>query len=83
MEFRELSDEGWKVIELLPLPRSKVGGLRADDITVLNGVQYVLMTGCKWMDMPAKYGSYKTAWKKLKRCRRKVCGIEYSRHWRL
>jgi transposase len=28
---------------------------------------YVLITGCGWMDMPIRYGSYKTAWRRLKR----------------
>jgi len=33
----------------------------------LNGILYVLTTGCRWMDMPLEYGSYKTAWRRLKR----------------
>ncbi|OKY77759.1 MAG: Transposase [Candidatus Methanohalarchaeum thermophilum] len=28
---------------------------------------YVLVTGCKWSNMPEKYGSYVTAWRRLKR----------------
>jgi len=62
MEFRELSDFEWEVVKPLLPPRS-----RADDRMVLNGILYVLVTGCRWMDMPLKYGSYKTAWKRLKR----------------
>jgi transposase len=34
---------------------------------VLNGILYVLTTGCRWMDMPLEYGSYKTAWRRLKK----------------
>ena len=34
---------------------------------VVNGILYVLMSGCRWMDMPSKYGSYKTAWERHKR----------------
>jgi transposase len=34
---------------------------------VLNGILYVLTTGCRWCDMPVKYGSYKTAWRRLKK----------------
>jgi transposase len=44
-----------------------VGEPRADDRKVLNGILYVLTTGCRWMDMPLKYCSYKIAWKRLKR----------------
>jgi len=62
MEFREVSDGEWEVIKSLLPPRS-----RADDRMVLNGILYVLVTGCRWMDMPLKYGSYKTAWKRLKK----------------
>jgi len=67
MEFRELSDEEWKLIEPLLPPKSRVGRPRADDRTVLNGILYVLITGCRWSDMPLIYGSYKTAWKRLRR----------------
>jgi transposase len=54
MEFRELSDEEWELIKLL-LPKAKTGRPRADDRHVLNGILYVLTTGCRWMDMPPKY----------------------------
>ncbi|MGC8962189.1 MAG: transposase, partial [Candidatus Bathyarchaeia archaeon] len=67
MEFRELSDGEWEVIKPLLPPRVRVGRPRADDRMVLNGILYVLFAGCRWMDMPVRYGSYKTAWKRLKR----------------
>jgi transposase len=34
---------------------------------VLNGILYVLTTGCRWMDMPLRYGSYKNVWRRLKK----------------
>jgi len=67
MEFRELSDFEWDVIRPLLPPRSRVGRPRADDRMVLNGILYVLTTGCRWCDMPVKYGSYKTAWRRLRK----------------
>jgi transposase len=67
MEFRELSDFEWEVIKPLPPPMSRVGRPRADDRRIINGILYVLTTGCRWMDMPPEYGSYKTAWRRLKR----------------
>jgi len=67
MEFRELSDEEWVFIEPLLPPRARTGRPRADDRIVLNGILYVLITGCRWMDMPPKYGSHVTAWRRLKR----------------
>ena len=63
MEFRELSDWEWGLIEPLLPPKPRVGRLRADDRRVVNGILYVLTTGCRCMDMPAEYGSYKTAWR--------------------
>jgi len=67
MEFREFSDEEWGIIKNLLTPKSRVGRPRADDRMVLNSILYVLSTGCRWMDMPLKYGSYKTAWRRLKK----------------
>jgi transposase len=67
MEFRELSDFECEVIKPLLPPRSRVGRPRTDDRMVLNGILYVLTTGCRWMDMPLEYGSYKTAWRGLKK----------------
>jgi len=65
MEFRELSDEQWQFIQpLLPL-RARTGRPRADDRRTLNGILYVLVTGCRWMDMPKEYDSHKMAWRRL------------------
>jgi transposase len=66
-EFREVSDGEWEVIKPFLPPMSRVGRPRADDRMVLNGILYVLTTGCRWCDMPVKYGSYKTAWRRLKK----------------
>ncbi len=42
-------------------------GSGVDDGRVLNGVLYVLVTGCRWMDVPVRYGHYSTASRRLKR----------------
>jgi transposase len=62
-EFREVSDGEWEVIRPFLPPMSRVGRPRADDRMVLNGILYVLTTGCRW----CKYGSYMTAWRRLKK----------------
>jgi len=54
---------------LLP-PRAKTGRPRVDDRIVLNGLIYVLLTGCRWMDVPIRYGHYLTAFRRLKRWQR-------------
>ncbi len=56
-----------KLIRILPPPRARTGRPRIDDRIVINSILYVLVTGCCWMDMPAKYGSYKIAWNRFKR----------------
>ena len=30
----------------------------------MNGILYVLTTGCRWMDMPLEFVSYRTAWRR-------------------
>jgi len=66
MEFRELSDGEWELIRPLLPPKARTGRPRADDRRTINGILYVLVTGCRWMDMPLKYSSYKTCWRRLK-----------------
>jgi transposase len=66
MEFRELRDEQWEFVQPLLPPRARTGRPMAEDRRTLNGILYVLTTGCRWMDMPREYGSYKTAWRRLK-----------------
>jgi len=38
-----------------------------DDRSLINGILYVVTTGCRWRDMPSKYVSYVTAWRMLRR----------------
>ncbi len=66
MEFRELSDISWELIRPLLPHKPRVDRPRADDRCVINGILYVVTTGCRWMDMPAEYGSHKTAWRRLR-----------------
>ncbi len=66
MQFAELSDEQWEFIKPHVPPQPIVGRKRADDRKTINGILYVLITGCRWHDMPQLYGSYQTAWRRLK-----------------
>jgi transposase len=45
-----------------PITRRK----RADDRKVINGILFVLTTGCRWWDMTAIYDSRATPWSRLK-----------------
>jgi len=68
MEFRELSDGEWELIRFF-LPSRPVRGRKpmVDDRSLINGILYVATTGCRWRDVPSKYGSYVTAWRMLRR----------------
>jgi hypothetical protein len=57
MEFREISDDQWKFIKPYLPPQPIIGGMRADDRKLINGILFVLITGCRWGDIPAIYGS--------------------------
>jgi len=60
--FCGFSDCGWEFICSF-LPSRPVRGWRpmVDDGFLINGVLYVVVTGCRWRDMPSKYGSFVTA----------------------
>jgi len=61
MQFAELSDNQWNMISKhLPKP-SKTGRPRCNDRTTINGIIYVLISGCRWREIPEKYGSKSTA----------------------
>lgn len=62
----DLSDAQWELIRPL-LPAAKpTGRPRADDRRTLNGILYVLRTGCRWKDLPERYGSSVTCWRHIR-----------------
>lgn len=66
MSRHELTDPQWAVIEpLLPKLKPGRGRPRANDRQTINGILYVLKTGCAWEDMPRQYGSPTTCWRRL------------------
>jgi transposase len=66
MSRHELTDEHWAVIQpLIPKQQPGPGRKRADDRRTLNGILFVLKTGCTWDDMPREYGSPTTCWRRL------------------
>lgn len=64
MPYRtDLTDEQWKELEPL-IPPAKPGGRpRSVDVReVINGIRYVLRTGCAWAHMPHDLPCDKTCW---------------------
>jgi transposase len=61
--LREIPEDLWKLIEpLLPAdkPPGANGRPRAPNRMVLNGILYVLRTGCQWKMVPRQYRSGST-----------------------
>lgn len=59
----EIPDDLWQDIEpLFPIPqeRNLTGRKRVPYRQVLNGILYVLRTGCQWKAVPKTYGSGST-----------------------
>jgi hypothetical protein len=65
--MRKLSDKQWEILEPL-LPRqdfSRGGRPRINNRQVFEAIRWVLTTGAQWNEVPEKYGSGKTAWKRF------------------
>lgn len=60
-----MSDTQWEAIRPLLPSAKKEGRPRADDRRTLDGILYVLRTGCRWHDLPSEYGSPVTCWRRL------------------
>ena len=66
--MKPLTEQQWAVIHPhLPKQNFKKGGRpRANDRKTVNGILWVLRTGSQWYEMPKRYGSYVTCWRRLK-----------------
>lgn len=67
----DLTDREWELLRPLLPARALTGRPRNDDRATLNGILYVLSTGCRWEDLPPeRYGSGKTCWYRFNQWRR-------------
>lgn len=63
-----VSDAAWARIELLvPGRTSRRGGRWRDHWQVIEAVGWRFRTGSPWRDLPAEFGLWQTAWKRLER----------------
>jgi len=70
--MRKLSEKQWSVIEPM-LPKqdfSRGGRPRVDNRQIFEAIRWVLTTGAQWNEVPEKYGSGKTAWKRFTQWKR-------------
>lgn len=69
---RLVDDRLWEMVAPLipppPVPRAPGGRPRVDDRKALEGIVFVLQTGCRWRDLPQAMGcgSGHTAWRRLR-----------------
>jgi transposase len=64
-----LTDSMWEKLEpLLPqLPKGEKGGRPwADNRRCLEGILWVLKTGARWRDLPERYPSASTCWRRMR-----------------
>lgn len=67
MSRHDITDEQWAVIEpFIPKQRAGPGRKRKDNRRTLNGILFVLKTGCTWGDVPRTYGSPATCWRRFR-----------------
>jgi transposase len=62
-----LTDRQWAFIQPLLPPPAHTGRPRADDRRTIDGILYILITGCRWQDLPREYGAPTTVWCRLRR----------------
>jgi len=66
---RFINNHQWKMLKtLLPKPKRSPKGGRppADNREVLEGILWVLRTGARWQDLPNRYPSASTCWRRLR-----------------
>ena len=54
-----ITKEEWDFIKDFLPQKKAIGRPRVDDKKLLNGIMYVLKTGCRWNDMPSEFGNGK------------------------
>ncbi|HEY7092764.1 MAG TPA: IS5 family transposase [Ktedonobacterales bacterium] len=74
-----LTESQWSFIQPLLPPPARTGRPRANDRRTIEGILYVLITGCRWQDLPREYGASTTVWRRLKRWHEE--GV-WERMWR-
>ena len=61
MDRDVLTDAQWERLHtLLPPQKPRTGRPANDHRTVLEGILWILRTGCPWRALPQRYGSWKT-----------------------
>lgn len=59
-----LTESQWAFIKPLLPPPARTGRPRANDRRTIDGILYILITGCRWQDLPREYGVPTTVWRR-------------------
>jgi transposase len=71
----DLSEAQWKRIKRLLPKAARIGRPRANDREVINGILYVMWTGCRWEDLPHDIAA------SPKTCHRRLLEYQRRRVW--
>jgi hypothetical protein len=65
-----LTEERWEQLRpLLPPQKSWTGRPAIDHRTIVEGIIFVIRTGCSWQNLPARFGPWKTVADRYRRWR--------------
>lgn len=71
----DVSDVQWDYLQALLPKRARTGRPRANEREILNGILYVLKTGCQWEDLPHDIAA------SPKTCHRRLLEYQRRRVW--
>ena len=71
----DLTDSQWQRIALLLPKPKKTGRPRRDERETINGILYILSTGCRWKDLPHDIRSSPST------CNRRLLEYDKKGHW--
>lgn len=63
---KDLTDAQWNRIKFLFLARRKVGRPSLNPRIVFNGILWILKSGARWRDLPARYGNWNSVYHKFR-----------------
>ena len=65
----EITNEAWnRIKDYLPPERSgKKGRPRKDNRVMLNGMLWILRTGCQWRELPDCYGKWQSVYSRFRK----------------
>ena len=67
---KDLTDAQWNRIKFLIDKREKVGRPSLNPRRVFNPIMWILKSGARWRDLPARYGNWNSIYHKFRlRCR--------------